>query len=249
MQIKDMTFIITGASMGLGRALAEALAVLGARLVLNARGADELDAAWQSCDMVGARAVAMPGDVSQAATAAKLVEQALDLGDFAGFVHCAGVLRPGPLVREISDHDFQEVVSSNLKGAWQMIRHCVPALALRGSGLAVFIGSAAASVAQPGIGTYCAAKAAEEHLCRQLAAEEPWLTSFVYRPGLVDTRMQDEARKAEGGGAESLRALFHPWKERGHLIMPEQSAMGLIRLLMQDGEGLSGKTFDVRDKF
>jgi len=43
--------------------------------------------------------------------------------------------------------------------------------------------------------------------------------------------------------------LFRPWKERGHLIMPEQSAMGLIRLLMQDGEGLSGKTFDVRDKF
>ncbi|MFP5221989.1 MAG: SDR family NAD(P)-dependent oxidoreductase [Acidobacteriota bacterium] len=249
MLLKDKTLIITGASMGLGRALAEALAVLGAKLVLNARGAQDLEAAWQSCDMVGAQAVAVPGDISRAGTASRLVEEALALGDFTGFVHCAGVLRAGPLLREIGEDGFQEIMDANLKGAWQMIRHCVPALHPRGSGLAVFIGSAAASVTQPGIGLYCAAKAAEEHLCRQLAAEEPWLTSFVYRPGLVDTRMQDEARNAEGGGAESLRGLFRPWKERGHLIMPEQSAMGLLRLLMQDDGGLSGKTFDVRDKF
>lgn len=198
--------------------------------------------------MVGAKAVAVPGDVSQTATARSLAAEALAMGDFTGFVHCAGVLRPGPLLCEMNAAGFDEVFSSNVKGGWQMIRHCVPALRASGSGLAVFIGSAAASVTQPGIGLYCAAKAAEEHLCRQLAAEEPWLTSFVYRPGLVDTRMQDAARNAEGGGAESLRALFRPWKERGHLIMPEQSAMGLIRLLLRDWAGLSGRTFDERDR-
>lgn len=249
MRLKGKTLIITGASMGVGRALAEALAVLGAKLVLNARGPVDLEEAWQSCDMVGAQAVAIPGDASLASTARALVDEAFKLGDFSGFIHCAGVLNPGPLLHEMDANGFEEVFASNVKGGWQMIRHCVPHLRPLGSGLAVFIGSAAASVTQPGIGLYCAAKAAEEHLCRQLAAEEPWLTSFVYRPGLVDTRMQDEARNAVGGGAESLRALFRPWKERGHLIMPEQSAMGLIRLLMQDWQGLSGKTFDVRDNF
>ena len=248
MLLKDKTLIITGASMGIGRALAEALAVLGAKLVLNARGAQDLEEAWNCCDMVGAKAVAVPGDASKAATAKALAEAALSLGDFIGFVHCAGVLRPGPLLWEMEGAGFDEVFASNVKGAWQLTRHCVPPLKKTGSGLAVFIGSAAAKVTQPGIALYCAAKAAEEHLCRQLAAEAPWLTTFVYRPGLVDTRMQEQARNAVGGGSEALRSLFRPWLERGQLIMPEVSAMGLIRLLMRDWTGLSGKTFDVRDE-
>jgi NAD(P)-dependent dehydrogenase (short-subunit alcohol dehydrogenase family) len=248
MLLKDKTLIITGASMGVGRALAEALAVLGARLVLNARGPEALDDAWQACDMVGAKAVAVAGDASKASTAKELMEAARSLGGFLGFVHCAGVLHPGPLLWEMDVPGFDEVFASNVKAGWQLARVCVPELRQSGVGLAVFLGSAAAVVAQPGIALYCAAKAAEEHLCRQLAAEEPWLTSFVYRPGLVDTRMQEQARNAAGGGAEALKGLFKPWLERGTLIMPEVSAMGLIRILMRDWTGLSGKTFDVRDE-
>jgi len=243
MLLKDKTLIITGASMGVGRALAEALAVLGARLVLNARGQEDLEQAWIACDMVGAKVVAVPGDVSKANTARALLEAALSLGDFTGFVHCAGVLNPGPLLWEMDCQGFDEIFASNVKGGWLLARNCLPALHKTGKGLAVFLGSGAASVAQPGMGLYCAAKAAEEHLCRQLAAEAPWLTCFVYRPGLVDTRMQHQARNAKGGGAEALRALFRPWKERGKLIMPEESAMGLMRLLLGDWEGMSGKTF------
>ncbi|GFK92726.1 3-oxoacyl-[acyl-carrier-protein] reductase FabG [Fundidesulfovibrio magnetotacticus] len=247
MLLKDKTLIITGASMGVGRALAEALAVLGSRLVLNARGAEDLEDAWHACDMVGAQAVAVPGDASKATTARALLEAAQSLGDFVGFVHCAGVLNPGPHVWEMDCAGFDEVFSSNVKGGWILARHCVPVLRKAGSGLAVFVGSGAASVVQPGMGLYCAAKAAEEHLCRQLAAEAPWLTCFVYRPGLVDTRMQHQARNALGGGAEALRALFRPWKERGRLIMPEESAMGLMRLLLGEWKDLSGHTFDMRD--
>jgi len=248
MLLKNKTLIITGASLGVGRALAEALAVLGANLVLNARGPEALDDAWQACDMVGAKAVAVAGDASKAATAKELINAATTLGDFLGFVHCAGVLNPGPLLWEMDANGFDEIFSSNVKAAWQLARVCVPELRKSGVGLAVVLGSAAATVTQPGIALYCAAKAAEEHLSRQLAAEEPWLTSFVYRPGLVDTRMQEQARTATGGGAEALKSLFKPWLERGKLIMPEDSAMGLIRILMGDWTGLSGKTFDVRDE-
>jgi len=247
MLLKDKTLIITGASMGIGRALAEALAVLGAKLVLNARGPEALEEAWQSCDMVAAKAVPVPGDCSKASTVKALVDAARELGDFTGFIHCAAVLRPGPLVWEMDGAGFDEIFTSNVKAAWQLARFCAPELAKSGQGLAVFVGSGAASVTQKGIGLYCAAKAAEEHFCRQLAAEAPWLTSFVYRPGLVDTRMQEQARNAVGGGGEALRALYRPWLERGKLIMPEMSAMGLIRILMRDWHGLSGKTFDVRD--
>ncbi len=247
MLLKDKTLIITGASMGVGRALAEALAVLGARLVLNARGGHALRETWHACDMVGARAVALTGDCSTPETARNLVAAAQELGDFTGFVHCAGVLEPGPLVWEYGEDQFDAVVGSNFKGAWQMARWAVPVLERAGSGLAVIVGSGAASITQPGMGLYCAAKAAEEHFCRQLAAEAPWLTCFVYRPGLVDTRMQDRARCATGGGARALKELFRPWEDRGQLIMPEASAMGLVRILLSPWQGLSGRTFDVRD--
>jgi hypothetical protein len=59
--------------------------------------------------------------------------------------------------------------------------------------------------------------------------------------------MQEQARNAVGGGGEALRNLFRPWKERGELIRPETSAMGLMRLLAGEWDGLSGKTFDIRD--
>jgi NAD(P)-dependent dehydrogenase (short-subunit alcohol dehydrogenase family) len=247
MHLKNKTLIVTGASMGLGRAIAEALAVAGANLVLSARGDKDLDDAWHACDMVGGKAVAVPGDAAKQATVRKLMDEAGALGGLIGFIHCAGVLNPGPLLWELDCKGYDEVFASNVKAAWQLSRHCVPALASRGEGLAVFAGSGAASVTQPGIGAYCAAKAAEEHLCRQLAAEAPWLTAFVYRPGLVDTRMQQQARNAVGGGGEALRSLFRPWKERGKLIMPEHSAMRLVKVLLGSWEGLSGRTLDWRE--
>ncbi len=94
------------------------------------------------------------------------------------------------------------------------MRFSLPELLKTRAGLAVFFGSAAAELAVPGIAAYCVAKAAEEHLARQLAAEAPWITTFAYRPGIVDTDMQSEARKAQGGAAESLHREFRGYQER-----------------------------------
>jgi len=61
------------------------------------------------------------------------------------------------------------------------------------------------------------------------------LTCFVFRPGVVDTRMQEQAR---GGAAKHLHQVFRPWKDRGELLTPEQSAAGLLRAL---GASQSGR--------
>lgn len=245
--LRDKSLVITGASQGIGRALAEGLAVMGARLVLNARDGAPLETARAVCEMVGGTVAAVPGDCSESRTAQALVQKAMEMGEFAGYVHMAGVLNPGPLVWELGEEGYDEVFASNVKGGWQMARFAIPKLRPQGWGLAVHVGSGAAMVEQPGIGVYCSAKAAAEHFCRQLAVEVPWLTAFVYRPGLVDTRMQEQARSASGGGAEALRKLFKPWQERGKLMRPEASAFGLIRLLEGDWSQLRGKTFDMRD--
>jgi len=238
--VKNKTLIVTGASSGIGRELAVQLAERGASLALNARSAGPetgLEATCSRCRELGARAVCVAGSAGDDRVAAELVQEALKLGDsgsFGGFIHAAGVLNPGPTLWELEPGGFEEVFEASVRGAFMLIRHAVPPLLETGQGLAVFFGSGAAQISQPGIAAYCAAKAAEEHLMRQLAAEAPAVCSFVYRPGIVDTRMQTQARESSGGASDQLKEVFVPWKEQGELISPQDSAEGLLRILEGD---------------
>lgn len=249
--LRGKTLLLTGASMGIGRALAVALAAEGVNLVINARSGDLLQETREFCsqDGVASKAVVdiVAGDASKAATVAAMLEAARAIGNFQGFIHAAGLLHPGPYLWELEPGDFQAVFEANVMAGHQLIRGCLPELLSQGEGLAVFFGSGAAEKTQPGIAAYCAAKAAEEHLARQLAAEAPSVTTLVYRPGIVETRMQTQARESHGGAARQLQAVFRPWKEQGRLMTPEQSAAGLLRLLAVDPRRLHGKTWDVRD--
>ncbi len=237
----NRTLIVTGASMGIGRALAGGLAQEGFNLVLNARSRDLLEAVANECRHKGVESRAVQGDVSLPETVLQCVSEAESTGDMFGFIHVAGVLYPGPFLWELSEDYFSRIMDVNLKASYLLIRHAVPRLLSRGRGLAVFFGSGAAEITQPGIGAYCAAKAAEEHLARQLAAETSDIVTFVYRPGIVDTRMQGQAREAEGGASAYLHSVFRPWKENGELISPKRSAQGLISLLRGDLKRLHGK--------
>ncbi len=242
-KLKDRTLIITGASMGVGRALALGLAREGVHLVLNARSSELLEEAREECLGHGARASCAAGDIAEPGTVSRCITKARELGNIYGFIHNAGALMPGPLLWEMDEDAFSRVMDSHVKASHQLIRQIVPLLLEQNQGMAVFLGSGAAERTQPGIGAYCAAKAAEELLARQLAAETSKIISLVFRPGIVDTRMQEQARTAQGGGAEHLHRVFRPWKERGELLTPEQSAESLIRLLNQDPWSLHGKTF------
>lgn len=245
--LRNKTLVLTGASMGIGKALALELAKEGVNLVLGARTEDKLKETSAACRNLGVKAVSISGDVSSSNVAQELVQIGIELGDFYGFIHAAGVLAPGPTVWELNKTRFKEVMDASVTAAHQLIRHAVPSLLWRGEGLAVFFGSGAAERAQPGIGAYCAAKAAEEHLARQLAAEAPPITSIIWRPGIVETRMQQEARTCEGGAAERLKEVFGPWKAEGNLMTPEESAYGLVQFLKNNLHKHSGKIVDIRD--
>jgi len=241
MRLKNTTWIVTGASRGIGRALALLLAERGAKLVLNARHAAKLAEVAAKARDLGTEAIPVEGSAARAEVAGRLVRAALGLGEFKGFIHNAGVLHAGPLLWELPEEHWDEVMDANVKAGYQLVRYAVPELLPRGGGVAVFFGSGAAETNLPGIGAYAVAKAAEEHLARQLAAEAPEMVSFVYRPGVVETRMQEEARTAEGGAAEVLRRVFGGYKEKGMLLTPEESALALIRILEKGPEKFSGK--------
>ncbi len=247
MKLRQTTWIITGASRGIGRALALALARRGARLVLSARHAAPLAEVTAEVRELGSEAVPVEGSAGRAEVAGRLVRAAVGLGNFAGFIHNAGVLHAGPLLWELPEPHWDEVMEANLRAAYQLVRFAVPELLKQGRGVAVFFGSGAAESNLPGIGAYAVAKAAEEHLARQLAAEAPEIVSFVYRPGVVETRMQAEARAAEGGGAEVLHRVFRGYKEQGVLLRPEEAAEALVRILEADPRRFSSGTATWRD--
>ena len=241
--LKSGTLIVTGASMGIGRALALGLAHEGVNLVLNARSREPLHETAQNCSGYHVMARTAAGDISRVETVKQCVEKGREMGGPTGFIHAAGILSPGAYLWEMQEESFNEVMDSNVKASFLLVRYAVPEIMNRQNGLAVFVGSGAAEITQPGIGAYCSAKAAEEHLARQLAAETDRITCFVFRPGIVDTRMQDQARQAQGGAAGHLHRVFRPWKERGELLTPEQSAASLIKLLKGDLSKLHGGIF------
>ncbi|MFN2268389.1 MAG: SDR family NAD(P)-dependent oxidoreductase [Desulfonatronovibrio sp.] len=246
-ELAGKTLILSGASRGIGKALALELAREKVNLVINARSEGPLRETRDECLELGISVEYIVGDASKTRTVMAMAEKAQSMDDFFGFIHAAGVLYPGPYIWEIEEHDFQTVFQANVYAAFLLIQQCVPLLLKQEQGLAVFFGSGAAEKIQPGIAAYCSAKAAEEHLARQLAVEAPQITTFVYRPGIVETRMQEQARQASGGAADEVKRVFKSWKEKDMLMSPEESATALVRLLSSEPGRLHGETWDVRD--
>lgn len=230
--MRGKTLIITGASRGIGRELALELARQGVNLVLNAREQPPLAEVASECADLGVKVREIAGNAAQAQVAEAMVAQALEVGGFFGFIHAAGVLHPGPFLWELTPEQFQEILESHVVAAHQLVRAAVPHLLRQGEGVAVFFGSYAAAGNHPGIGAYNIAKAAEEHLARQLAQEAPQIVSFVFRPGATETRMQKQAREAVGGAAEVVHRTFRGYLEAGLLDAPADAARRLISILL-----------------
>ncbi len=225
--------LITGASRGIGAAVAEALHARGCPLVLNARNADPLDAVAARCG----DAPVVLGDCGDEAVVREMVAAAVAGGGVGGFVHNAAVSQSGPLLWETTADQVSTILSVNVVAGFHLAHHALPEMA---GGFAVLLGSGAASRPIAGLGAYCVAKAAEEHLARQIAAERPEVLTFVFRPGVVATRMQEHARQSEGGAGEALRTMFTAYRDSGMLTRPAEVAEVLVGALDSPPADLHG---------
>jgi len=190
--------LITGASRGLGAALAQELAGRGARLMLVARDDRDLAAVGAAVRSAGGTVHAIAADVGSkeaihrvAGTAAAM------LGDLDVVVHNAGTLGPVPL-RLLADtpcEDLQHALEVNLLGPFRLTKALLGPMLLRGSGLFVHVSSDAAVNAYPRWGAYGVSKAALEHLSRSWASElDGTGVRFVtVDPGEMDTAMHAAA--------------------------------------------------------
>jgi NAD(P)-dependent dehydrogenase (short-subunit alcohol dehydrogenase family) len=215
------TAIITGASRGLGLALARALAERGWRLVLDAREPGPLEAARAE---LAARTdvVALPGDVADPAHRAALVEAAGEPVHL--LVNNASVLGPSPQP-PLADYPLDElerVLRINTVAPLGLIQLALPRLVPRAAILN--ISSDAAVEAYPGWGGYGASKAALDQLSAVLAAERPDLRVHAVDPGDMNTRLHQEA---------------FPGEDISDRPPPEASVPGLLALI--EGDHPSGR--------
>jgi NAD(P)-dependent dehydrogenase (short-subunit alcohol dehydrogenase family) len=190
--------LITGASRGLGAALARRLGRAGARLALVARGAEELEVVARDIRAAGGEAHALPGDVGDKHEAHRLAGAAAALvGPIDVLVHDASTLGPVPLrlLLETDCEDLERVLQVNLVGPFRLTKIVAGAMAVRGRGLVVHVSSDAAVAAYPRWGAYGVSKAAQDHLGRILAAELEGTGVRVVSvdPGEMNTRMHADA--------------------------------------------------------
>jgi len=181
--------VITGASKGLGRALAAALAERGWDLVLGARGADALKESAEHAGRHGTRVVAVPGDVTDAGHRAGLVAAAEQLGGLDLLVSNASALGAEPLVRldVLPPAGLRAALETNVVAALGLVQEALPLLRRSRAGAVVAVSSDAAAEAYETWGGYGASKAALDHLAAVLAVEEPALRVWSVDPGDMQT--------------------------------------------------------------
>ena len=212
------TALITGASRGLGLALAKAMADREWRLIIDARGRQELEAARQTLSLK-TQVKAIAGDISDPQHRLALAEVAQDLGGIDVVVNNASILGPSPQP-ELMDYPLErleEVFQVNViapLGVLQAMRNT-----LKPGARILNITSDAGIEAYEGWGGYGASKAALEQLSAVMAAENPSLRIYWVDPGDMRTRMHQEA---------------YPGEDISDRPLPETSLPGLFPLIEGD---------------
>lgn len=221
MELRGAAVIVTGASRGLGAALADELGRAGARLVLVSRDPEALDAVVGRIRDRGGEAHGVVADVSAPDSASRIAGTSGALvGPAEVIIHNAGTLGPVPLapLADTSDGDFEQALATNLLGPFRLTRALVGSMALRGRGTVLMVSSDAASTAYPGWGAYGVSKAALEHLGRIWDSElsASGVRFLTVDPGEMDTRMHREAV---------------PEADPSTLARPEEAAAKVVDLL------------------
>jgi NAD(P)-dependent dehydrogenase (short-subunit alcohol dehydrogenase family) len=207
--------IVTGASRGLGRAVARALADRGWALVLDARREPDLEAA--ASELPPDRTVALPGDVTDPVHRRELLAAAERLGGLDLLVNNASHLGPSPQprLRDYPPTELARVFEVDVLAPHDLLRLTLPAL-LERNGTVVNVSSDAAVEAYEGWGGYGAAKSALDHLTAVLAVEEPSLRAYAFDPGDMCTDMHQQA---------------YPGQDISDRPEPETVVPALLRLL------------------
>jgi NAD(P)-dependent dehydrogenase (short-subunit alcohol dehydrogenase family) len=221
--LQDRVALVTGASRGIGAAVALELAKLGAQCVLIARsqgGLEETDDAIMAA--TGRRATLLPFDLQKQEKELDMVGPSIveRFGRLDILVHNAGALNKLTPVAHVEPRDWNELVAVNLTAAWRLIRTCDPPLRASDAGRAVFVTTGRVPRPKAYWGMYGATKAGMEHLVLTWAQEVANLSPLKVNladPGVVATKM---------------RGLAMPGEDPASIAQPADVAPGIAALCL-----------------
>ena len=188
--LKDKTVIVTGAAKGIGRAMAVAFAKEGANIVVNYRSTPP-DETVKEVEAQGVKCLAVQADVSSFEESEKLVEAAKEaFGSVDVLVNNAGITRD-TLIMRMSEADFDAVISTNLKGCFNMVKHASKVMLKQKSGAIINMSSVIGLIGNAGQANYAAAKAGIIGITHSAAKElaPRGITCNAIAPGFIETDM------------------------------------------------------------
>ncbi len=242
------TMIISGASRGIGAAIAREAASHKFNLVLNARSADALHSLAQTLDTSNRHVVTVAGDVSDKDICTAIVRAAVDrFGGVDVLVNNAGILEPVGLLDTADADDWVRNLMVNVAGPVMLTKFALDSLRER-RGCVINISSGAAVKAVRGWSAYCTSKAALNHFNRMISAEYPEIVSVAVSPGMTATDMQHMIReRGEGRMPEDEYRRFVDAYENGELRSPETVARAIVAIGMNPPVELKGEFVSVED--
>jgi NAD(P)-dependent dehydrogenase (short-subunit alcohol dehydrogenase family) len=231
--LEDKVALITGASQGLGRALALAYAKEGASVVVNSRSEESIRPVAEEAESLGAEVLAVAADVSRSADVERLVGTAAErFGGLDVLVNNAGVLGPRVAIEEYPEDEWRRVIDANLTGSFLVSKAAIPHLREGGSIINVVSGVSIEGRAE--WGAYSVSKFGLEGLSQILAAE---LADRGVRSNAVDP----------GGMRTSMRAAAYPEEDPTTRITPEENVGVFLYLASDESRGVTGERFKAQE--
>jgi len=231
--LKDKVTLITGASQGLGRALALAFAREGARVVVNARSEDSVRPVAGEVEDVGGEVLAVAADVSKGADVERLVGESVDrFGKIDVLVNNAGLLGPRVAIEDYPEAEWRRIIDANLTGPFLVSKAAIPYLSDGASIINVVSGVSVEGRAE--WGAYSASKFGVEGLNQILAAE---LAERGVRVNAVDP----------GGMRTDMRAAAYPEEDPQTRITPEENTAVFMYLASDKSKDVTGQRFKAQE--
>jgi 3-oxoacyl-[acyl-carrier protein] reductase len=240
-RLAGQTALVTGSSSGIGEAVARVLAASGARVIVSGRNAERTHGVVTTIERGGGRASALVGDLATSASEVRRFgDRAMSLagGRIDILVNNAGIY-PATATAELGDDDLDDVLAINIRAPHVLVATLAPAMAERGSGSVVNIGSWMARVGLPFGAMYTASKAALEQMTRTWAAE--------YGPRGVSVNTVAPGATSTPGNAESadVLAAMTAVTVAGRPVRPVDVAYAVRFVVSAEARFLSGSVVDV----
>ena len=244
--LANKTILVTGAGMGIGRAIALSLASAGAHVIVNDWSGQDGEATVACVKKAGGEASFMHADVSNASQVESMLRNiSRQFGVLDAAVNNAGIVGDMGRLHDISEATFDRVIAIDLKGVWLCMKHQIALMLEHRRGAIVNIASVAGMVGEPNFGGYAAAKHGVVGLTRTAAIEyaRDGIRINALCPGVIRTPMVEAVR--DKLGAQAMQDFLNQKQPIGRMGEPDEVAAAAVWLCSDASSFITGQALGV----